>query len=291
LPLRLLADAGAQTTIPGVLTSGATSFVGASTANFASPQSFANGQGSLTILDQGNPAWNPATPLATPYEYAYYTNNNTGTNTISGLTRGVAGTTGHGFFAGALVAQGILAEDIYASVPWKFDDQLLGGPGASIVIPSSGSIPASYLGATWRGIRIRWSLLTTSGNHGDFVQMRFNGDTAANYDYQALVGAAAAASATSSGSATSFRVGSTVGGLGTAGHWGQGWIEIFDAFNTVKMKTFIAACYSYDGGSAITEEMDGGNWHTSASPITSITLFPSAGNFATNCLVTTELLP
>src|ERR1700738_3696291 len=118
MPFRLIADAQAQTTIALPLSAVASSFVGATTANFSIPQNFGSGgQGSLTVLDAGNPLWNPAAPLATPYEYIYFATNTVGTNTISGLTRGVAGTTAHAFFAGAIVAQGLLAEDIVASVP------------------------------------------------------------------------------------------------------------------------------------------------------------------------------
>src|SRR5215472_2739876 len=145
MPIRLLADAGAQTTVSGAITAGATSVVGQSTANFPQPQNVGAGQASLTILDTGNPAFNASTPLATPFEYAYYTNNNTGTNTLSGLTRGVAGTTAKAFFAGATIAVGLLAEDIVASSPWKFGEATIATNTATW-----SNIPASYLGITWR---------------------------------------------------------------------------------------------------------------------------------------------
>src|SRR5258708_29594188 len=86
--LRLLANAPAQTTVPGTITAGATSIVCASTANLPVPA--ANQQFTFLILDAGNVAWNPSTPLATPFEYVWCTTNTVGSNTLSGLTRGVA---------------------------------------------------------------------------------------------------------------------------------------------------------------------------------------------------------
>src|SRR5258708_11128248 len=90
--LRLLPNAPAQTTVPGTITAGATSIVCASTANLPVPA--ANQQFTFLILDAGNVAWNPSTPLATPFEYVWCTTNTVGSNTLSGLTRGVAGAPG-----------------------------------------------------------------------------------------------------------------------------------------------------------------------------------------------------
>jgi hypothetical protein len=293
MTLRLLADAGAQTSIALALGSGATSFVGGSTANFAQPQNFAGGQGSLTILDQGNPSWNPAAPLATPYEYAYYNNNNTGTNTISGMTRGVAGTTAKSFFANALVAQGIIAEDIYASVPWKFDEQSPAGTAASVLIPASGSIPASYLGVSWRCIHIRYQLRTNSGNATDFLTLRLGTgggavDASANYNQQNLQGSAAVASAGSSGGTTSIRAGILIGGTGTATKIAQGEIVIFNYAGTTFQKVITALNGNWPGSGNPSTELDWGDWSNTGA-ITSVSLIASAGNVTG--LVTTYLEP
>jgi hypothetical protein len=289
LTLRLIADAAAQTTVPGAITAGATSIVAASTANFTVPQNFANGQISLTILDSGNAAWNPAAPLATPYEYVYCGNNNTGTNTFSGLTRGVAGTTAHSFFAGATIAQGLLAEDIMASVPWKFDEQI---PGAvsSITIPASGSIPATYLGINWRAILIKFKVRTSSANGNDNLQIQFNGDSGGNYDYSQF-GWSSTNPMTASNVAnqTQAVVGTIAGGTSTAGRISNGWIEIF-GYSDVTVHSYLAENYqSYGvGGWKYV-----GEWHGTAAAITSVKLLLSAGNYASSpsCLITTYLLP
>lgn len=289
MTLRLIADANAQTTIALALGSGAASFVGGNTANFTSPQSFGNGQGSLTILDAGNPAFNQAAPFATPFEYAYYTNNNTGTNTISGLTRGVAGTTPHNFFAGAQVAQGLIAEDIIASVPWKFDEQ---SPiGASLTIPASGSIPASYLGITWRHIQIRWVARDTSGNNSDVLSMQFNGDNTANYDNQVLDVTGTAATPAQGLTATSARVG-IVPGAGTgAAILASGRIEINNYAATATRRYVESRCVRNEAGITFGYEDGVCGWRNSSSAITSITLFPGAGSFGSGSLFTTYLIP
>lgn len=286
MPLRLIADAGAQTTIPLALTSGATSFVGASTANFTQPQNFGNGVGRLTLLDAGNPAWNPAAPLVTPFEYCDYTNNNTGTNTISGLTRGVAGTTAHNFFAGAIVAQGLLVEDILASSTWKFDEQ---NPtsGTSITIPSSGSFPASYLGIAWRHIDIEYTI--NGGASGGVLQMQYNADVAAHYEFnQVLLSGGAWTFGGIQTGQTSMRVG-VANTTGTIAN--KGYIEIPDYVEAVWRKLLTYRCIRNDAG-AEGLEIGMGVWTLSpAAAITTITLFLSAGAYASGCKFVTRVKP
>lgn len=113
MPNRLLANAPAQTTVSGSITAGATSIAALSTANFPVPS--AGQQFTFLLIDSGNPAYSVNTPLATPYEYVYCTTNTVGTNTLGGLTRGVAGTSAHAFFAGATLAYALLADDLTAS--------------------------------------------------------------------------------------------------------------------------------------------------------------------------------
>lgn len=267
----------------------ATSFVGSNTANFTNPAAFGNGQGSLTILDQGNPAYNAAAPFATPFEYAYYTTNTVGTNTISGLTRGVAGTTAHSFFAGALVAQGLVAEDIVASVPWVFDEQVLGGTAASIRIPASGSIPASYLGINYRHLRIKWFL--TAGTNGTTTSLvaQFNGDTATNYSYQLTDKLNTSITGSFSGSQISIRFGIVVGTNSAAGAVSGGVTEIPGAF-TAQAHPVISRCWRGDNVGGLGGEDVEGNWFN-ASVITSILVFPVAGLLSAGTIITTYLEP
>ena len=286
MPMRLIADANAQTTIPGALTSGATSFVCASTANFTSPQNFGNGAGRYTLLDAGNVAWNPAAPFATPFEYGSYTNNNTGTNTLSGLTRGEGGTTAHSFAAGAIIAQGLLAEDLLASVPWKFDDQ--SGAAASFTIPASGTIPASYLGIAWSGIRITWQARDSSANGADILQMVLNADGTANYDYDThFVSSSTLQNAPSVG-ASFLRAGALSTSTSPANSFNGGWVE-FPIYASGNRRLYTYQCWRNDN--VVTVEWGGGAWRNTAAAITSITMTPGAGSFVAGTFFRTQLIP
>lgn len=291
MALRLIADASAQTTIALALTSGATSFVGASTANFTNPAGVsANALGRLTILDAGNPAFNPAAPLATPFEYCDYTTNTVGTNTISGITRGVAGTSAHAFFAGAIVAQGLLAEDILASVPWVFDEQIVSA-AASIRIPASGSIPASYLGINWRNIVVK---IEGRGDTAAFftdILFRLNGDSGNNYYEQVdVVDGTSGSTSQFLGVTGSAHAGLIAAASAAAGADGMAKLEFYDAFNGSFSHVKHFQCsggYTEPTGSRW--RRSNGMWNSTAA-IASITLLPNAGNFL-NAIATAVLEP
>jgi hypothetical protein len=224
--------------------------------------------------------------LATPYEYIYFATNTVGTNTISGLTRGVAGTTAHAFFAGAIVAQGLLAEDIVASVPWKFDDQ---SPTTTVVtIPATGSIPASYLGINYSCIRIEWAARTGSPRTEDLILMQFNGDQGSNYEYQNLSVLSAVATPSLSTPTAGIRVGFAAGGLVTV-VTNTGWIEI-PFFGTASVRrTAQAQCWRHD--SVLGLDINGGNWANVVSAITSVTIFVNAASFIAPTRIVTWLKP
>lgn len=287
MPLRLINNAPAQTTIALALGSGATSFVGGSTALFTVPQSFGAGQGSLTILDRGNPAWNDATPLATPYEYAYYTTNTTGTNTISGMTRGVAGTSAHSFFAGAIVAQGLLAEDIVSSVPWKFDEQ--SPTGASVTVPASGSIPASYLGVNWRHIQVVICGRLSAASTVDTVNLRFNGDVGANYTWSSLAAVAASPVGVLPAGASSIAIGVLPAATAPASLPGVIYLDIPEFANTSFLRIAQSRVGAHGGGTSFEDALFFGNWNASTA-LTSFTL-SVASLFVSPSRITTYLLP
>jgi hypothetical protein len=291
MPLRLVANANAQTTIALALTAGASSFVGGATANFTNPAALAGGVGRLTILDAGNPAYNAAAPFATPFEYADYTTNTVGTNTISGLTRGVGGTSARNFFAGAIVAQGLLVEDILASTPWKFDEQTPSGL-TTVTIPSSGTIPASYLGVNWRNIRIVLEGRSTAAALNADVQLQFNGDTTpANYSWNQIIGNNSLASSTGAVGAIPIvaRVPAATAPVGLSG---SATIEIASFARTTFAKTLRATSMSFETGAVVNfyTLLRAANWNNTAA-ITSITLLMNAGNWAAGSIIHTYLEP
>jgi hypothetical protein len=292
MPIRQLADAGAQSTVSGAITAAQTSVTLASASGF--PAILSGGQQSVTILDSGNPAFNPAAPLATPYEYQQV-------NGISGnvLTFGpgggaaarssYAGTTPKAFFAGATVAGTLLAEDIVASAPWKFDEQT--PTTTTVTIPASGTIPASYLGVSWRHIQIKWTARTTSGNNSDALIMQFNGDTGASYDTQVLLVNAGSTTPAQSLATTSCRVGFVPGATTGAPILSAGRIEIFNYVANTARRYVEAFCVQNTAGITFAFEQDANGWRNSTAAITSILLQATNGSFASNTLFTTYLIP
>lgn len=291
MPLRLIADAQAQTTVPGAITAAATTIVGQSTANFTQPQNFGNGQISLTILDAGNPGWNPAAPLATPYEYVYCGNNNTGTNTFGTLTRGVANTTAHAFFAGAIIAQGLLAEDFIGSAPWKFDDQVLSA-AAQCLIPATGSIPSAYLGITWRHLEIRYSLRAAGApNNFTSLFMQFNGDFSVAYAWgQIFNSPPSSVGYNESFGQTWMAVGEVPQAGSTANTFGEGEIMVSNYTGSGLKKARGLGDGTYGLGTpGIQMAIRNGIWNNT-SVVTSVRLFPQDGTTISG-LVTTYLHP
>lgn len=304
MPFRQPADAGAQNFTSGgaAITAAQTSVTLQSASGF--PAILANGQLSVTILDGGNPIWDPTNPLATPFEYQQV-------NGISGnvLTFGpgggsaqrvaYAGTTPKSFFSGSvgppvkcpIIAVGLLAEDLVASFTTKFDEQTPTS-GSSITIPASGTIPSSYLGVPYRHIEIEWTARTNSTNGGDVIGLQLNLDSGANYDWNGFGMAASALTPIGvTTGATNIRVGVAAGGATAAGIAGKGKIEIIDAFETSFRKFVKADCVRNDA-SAFGNDQTYGDWHP-ATPvaITSITLLLAAGAFVAGSRITTRLKP
>ncbi len=161
----LLADAAAQSTAPSGITNSQTTVVLQSTAGFP-----ATGYGQLpvTILDAGNGAYNANNPLATPYEYAYVTANNQGTNTLT-WTRGRAGTSGTPFSAGAIVAAGFLKEVMdantgaFARIDAKAGVLQLGGLGNVTGPPTTGTWAT---GDEWDDVNGTKWVCTSAGTQG-----------------------------------------------------------------------------------------------------------------------------
>jgi hypothetical protein len=116
----------------------------------------------------------------------------------------------------------------------------------------------------------------TPGNNA-YYQVRYNGDTGANYSIQQQYGAGSAAaggyqafgltSITPTGSGSNTELGSTTLALFA--------LDIFDYSQTNKRK--VAISRSSSSGNAINSWI--GTWHNTAA-ITSISVFPSAGSFA-----------
>lgn len=293
MPIRQTADAAAQSTVSGAITAAQTTITLVSATGF--PAILTGGQQSVTILDSGNPSWNASTPLATPYEYQQV-------NAIAGnvLTFGpgggaaarssFAGTTPKAFFAGATVAATLLAEDIVASAPWKYDEQTPSGVTA-VTIPASGTIPASYLGIPFRHIKIVFEGRSSAAAFGVDLAIQFNGDNTANYNFNQLYGAAGAAASSTITATASAGVARVPAASATAVLSGFAVIHIPSYSRTTYQKMALCQGVSYEGGSTSFFTLERNAQWNSTAAITSILLFLTNGSFVSGSLVTTYLIP
>jgi hypothetical protein len=112
------------------------------------------------------------------------------------------------------------------------------------------------------------------------VQMRLNGDTAANYDDQRLQGTNAASSAAQNIAQTSARIGSATGATAVANEASLNEVTIYEYAGTTFRKVAASRCVvkaADSSGSLFVLEL--GQWWRSTAAVTSATFFPSSGNF------------
>lgn len=150
--------------------------------------------------------------------------------------------------------------------------QILGTTAASVTFSS---IPS-----TFRHLQIR---MTTRGDFGALttaLNVRFNGDTAANYDHHWLRGTGSAATSNSGTSETGIWLGYTPAGTESASIFAPTIIDVLDYAQTTKNKT-LRALYGLSGTSSSTYvNLDSGFWNNTAA-VNSTTIYPTNGNFVT----------
>jgi hypothetical protein len=144
------------------------------------------------------------------------------------------------------------------------------------VTGSPTSITFSAFAATYRDLYIVCSA-NTPGNNA-FYQVRFNGDTGANYSIMAQYGQGSATTANFQGfTLTSISpVGSSANSELGSTRLAFFAVDILDYSQTNKKK--VAMSRSASSGNSINSWV--GTWHNTAA-ITSVVIFPSAGAFTT----------
>lgn len=267
-PLRQLANAGAQSTVSGAITSSQTSVTVASGSGF--PAIIAGGQFSVVILDSGNPAWNKDSPLSTPFEYQQV--NGVAGNVLtfgpgggSAARSSFASTTPKAFQPGATVAAVSLAEDYAASVPWKLFEQYVSAGTVASFNPVS-------LPTTYRDLDIWWGAITDQGG-GQALNMQANGDTGTNYSWSTVLALIGGTQVQSAGT------NSTSGRIGTAGTvYAAGRLSIHN-YAIAQVATYRQwtghVWQDSDATGAVGNV--GGEWKNTASAITSLLVFPGVG--------------
>ena len=153
------------------------------------------------------------------------------------------------------------------------------GAGGTSTITFS-SIPATYTHLQLRGIA-----RTSAGGNSDFVVVRFNSDSGANYSRHAVVGSGAGTYTEAEANATNVRFDPAAASGATTSVFGVGVIDILDYANTSKYKT-TRNLSGFDNNGVGTNPWDkgfiqlaSGNWR-STSAVSTITLTSgNGGNF------------
>jgi hypothetical protein len=158
----------------------------------------------------------------------------------------------------------------------------LGGDFESIATTTVGAggaatVTFSSIPSTYTHLQIRGIARNTRAVAFDNIYIYFNSDTAANYSSHFLYGDGSTTGAGASTNATDGGLALSVGASSTASCFGVGIIDILDYANTNKYKTYRSLTGGDANGSGQVL-LRSGNWRSN-SAITSMTLFPTVGNF------------
>lgn len=168
---------------------------------------------------------------------------------------------------------------LYDGRVYKIAETVLGSPAANITFSS---IPGTY-----RHLLILWQGACSNVSGALTLQCQFNADTTTNYDWiQNTFGGTGIAASADSGTGGALIDCGAVGGTTSTGTTG-GRIEIHNYAATTLQKTLLALSTVKNANTAgnIFWKASGGHWRSTAA-ITSVKVFPSAGNLITGTTMT-----
>lgn len=144
---------------------------------------------------------------------------------------------------------------------------------------SSIDIPSSLIPQTFRSLEIRLRGRSDVAAVSTGLRLRFNADTGANYDYQLNAGTGTSMTTAQFQAQTSLNCGTLTGNTALANLFSTHKIDI-DGYYDAQNKTIRASASHKHNTTTGTMERDdiAGFWRNNAA-ITSISLFPTAGNF------------
>ena len=148
---------------------------------------------------------------------------------------------------------------------------------------ATASFDVSSISGAYNHLRLHLLIRGDTAAANTRFQMRFNNDTAGNYDWQRMfLAAAGPPGGQESFAATSLEVGDIPAATSTASLFGQGVIDIAAYAQTTAHKLEQFSGTSIEGPGTGTGNMvlwsSGGRWRSTAA-INRITIFPAAGNF------------
>lgn len=157
---------------------------------------------------------------------------------------------------------------------------------AGVSLPAA-SITTPTLPGTYKHLRVVYTARSDAAANFEGLLLRFNSDSAANYDSQWLQAAGTGVSSSGSLGATAATLGALTAASSPAGYFGTGAIDIPAYRDTVAFKSATGpANYKFDttatGYFVLTYA---GTWKSTAA-ISMITFLPGAGNFIAGTRIT-----
>lgn len=147
-------------------------------------------------------------------------------------------------------------------------------PSAGVTSITFGSIPQTYTHLQIRGI----SRPTEAGSTGaQYVYLRMNSDTGANYSRHSLTGDGSSVTAQAAASDSVIRAGYQLRNGFAANIFAASIIDILDYTSTSKNKT-VRSLNGFDSNGAGYAALNSGTW-LSNTAVTSVTLFCEVGDF------------
>lgn len=148
----------------------------------------------------------------------------------------------------------------------------------NILAGSSATLDATSLSGAYSHLRCYFQGRSSDPATSVQLNLTFNGDSGANYDYLRLIGTNAAAAGAASFAQTSIFLGYMCGAGAPSGSAGIGVFDIPNYAGTTFHKQLKGGVgVRYDTSTAETED-NFGNWRSTAA-ISQITLTPAAGSF------------
>lgn len=137
------------------------------------------------------------------------------------------------------------------------------------------TVPSGY-----NSLNFSWHSRTTSANTNDDLSLTLNSDSGANYDWQIVATLNTTTTATVSIGSTGIRLGTTVGGTGSAGYFGNGnvWLTGVGQAGSGHNLTVTGNWYACWSNTAATSSSGTvGALYRPSTAITSVTITPNGG--------------
>jgi hypothetical protein len=152
----------------------------------------------------------------------------------------------------------------------------------TISVGSGGVASVTFSGlsaysSTYRHLQIRAVARGAGSGASDYIGIRLNGDTGANYSWHQIFGNGSAVGSGAATSVTRGLVSEIAGSSQTANSFGVGVIDLLDVYSTTKNKTM----RGLSGNPTTALNLWSSAWYNTAA-VSSITLleYDGAGNFA-----------